>query len=47
MISSDTEFGTNITLETESSTLQDDVPFNLLLLGDWSGARAVRLIPNL
>ena len=40
MISSDTEFETNATLETESSTLQDDIPFNLLLLGDWSGRKS-------
>lgn len=43
MFPSDTNFDTKVTLETESSPVQEDAPFHILLLGDWSGreSRAV------
>ena len=31
------DFQTKITLETEANALPDDMPFHLLLIGDWSG----------
>lgn len=37
MFPSDTDIDTKITLETEASPIPDDLPFHILLLGDWSG----------
>ena len=37
MIPSNTDFDTEVTLETESQPLPEDPPFHILLLGDWSG----------
>ena len=37
MFPSDTEFDTNVTLETEASSVDEDTPFHILLMGDWSG----------
>jgi len=33
----DNDFETKITLESEANALPDDMPFRLLLMGDWSG----------
>lgn len=37
MISSNTDFDTEVTLETTSRHLPEDSPFRILMLGDWSG----------
>lgn len=37
MIMSDTELDTKFTFETEASPIDEDTPFHILLLGDWSG----------
>ena len=37
MFPSDTDYDTKITLETEMSPMPEDLPFHILLLGDWSG----------
>lgn len=37
MFPSDTEFDTKVTLETEASPVDENVPFHILLMGDWSG----------
>lgn len=37
MISSNTDFDTEVTLETASHPLPEDPPFRILLLGNWSG----------
>lgn len=37
MIPADTDFETEVTLETSSQPLPDDPPFRILFLGDWSG----------
>ena len=37
MIPKDTDFDTEVTLETASQPLPDDPPFRILMLGDWSG----------
>lgn len=38
MFPSDVDFETKITLETEAVTLNEELPFHILLLGDWSGS---------
>lgn len=40
MNASDTDYETKITLEVGGVALPDDVPFNILLLGNWSGVQA-------
>ncbi len=37
MFPTDTDFGTEITLETEASPVADDLPFKILFMGDWRG----------
>ncbi len=37
MISTDTDLETDVTLETTSRVVDDDLPFRLLVLGNWSG----------
>ncbi|MGI8640143.1 MAG: type VI secretion system contractile sheath domain-containing protein [Pyrinomonadaceae bacterium] len=37
MFPSDTDFETEVTLESKANSLADDEPFCILLLGDWSG----------
>ena len=37
MFPSDTEFDTKVTLETEASPVDEDTPFHILLMGNWSG----------
>lgn len=37
MFPSDTDYDTKVTLETEATPVDDDMPFHLLLTGDWSG----------
>ena len=37
MFPSDTEFDTKVTLETEAFPIDEDTPFHILLMGDWSG----------
>ncbi len=37
MISSNTDFDTEVTLETQSRPLPEDPPFRILFLGNWSG----------
>lgn len=40
MFPTDTDFETKVTLETEMSPLaDDDLPFNILFMGDWRGRR--------
>lgn len=43
MIPADTDFETEVTLETSSQPLPDDPPFRILFLGDWSGDGGVPL----
>ncbi len=37
MFPADTDFETEVTLETKANSLADDEPFRILMLGDWSG----------
>lgn len=37
MFPSDTDYDTKVTLESEATLIDDDLPFHILLLGDWSG----------
>lgn len=39
MFPTDTDFDTKVTLETEMSPIDDDLPFNMLFFGDWSGRK--------
>ena len=38
MFPSDTELDTKFTFETESNPIDEELPFQLLLMGDWSGS---------
>ncbi len=38
MFPTDTDFETKVTLETETSPVDDDLPFKILFLGDWRGS---------
>lgn len=39
MFPNDTDFDTKVTLETEMSPVDEDTPFNILFMGDWSGTK--------
>ena len=47
MFPSDTHFDTKVTLETESLPVDDDAPFHILLLGDWSGRESRKVNSDL
>ncbi len=46
MFPSDTDLETKFTLETESQELPENLPFHILLLGDWSG-REKQVLPEI
>lgn len=39
MFPTNTDFDTKVTLETEMSPVDEDTPFNILFMGDWSGTK--------
>lgn len=49
MFPSDTDFKTKVTFETGASPLEDELPFHILFLGDWSGreSRSLTTAPDL
>ncbi len=47
MITSDTDYETKVTLETEMSPIPEDPPFHILLLGDWSGRESLAVESDL
>src|SRR5687768_14442400 len=41
MFPSDTDFESKITLENQATPLDDELPFHILMLGNWSGENSV------